>query len=401
MLTKDLLRYRISDGRLLPSLVKATPATVAIAEQLLAYWRSGIGQKRGEWEDGSTPILHQSRALVVARGLQKILLDACVFHAPASCGAFRSEALALSAQFMAAPAADDAQHRAAVAERLNLPAEELQTRLYADLPDNEVLAEVPAWTVPQLLARYNLELCQGLLLGARELAVTLHDPDVGLRRQLLKALRFRRLLAEVRAAGETLTLTISGPDAVLDQASRYGLQLALFLPALCCAQHWSAHAEVRVPRRDGPGTHARLELSDDTGLAGDTQFLRYMPEELRDLTTGLAAKCPDWRVEDGPLFPLPSGELVTPDLRVITTKGPVDVELFHRWHGAALAKRLDQLEAGLMPALAVGIDRHLAKTKAIAPLVERPIFAARGFLFSDIPSARAIAEVVTRMPCVG
>lgn len=396
MLTRDLLRYKVADGRLLPSLVKATPATVAVAERLLDYWRSGVGQKRGEWEDGSTPILHQSRALVVARGLQKMLLDACTFSAPASCSSLRAEALAISAKLLSQPAPDDAGHRTAVAERLNLPADELQTRLYADLPDNEVLTEVPAWTVPQLLARYNLELCQGLLLGARELVVTLHDTDVGLRRQLLKALRFRRLLAEVRTSGTALILTVSGPDAVLDQASRYGLQLALFLPALCCANNWSARAEVRVPRRDGPGTHATLELSDGTGLVGDTQFLRYLPEELRDLTASLAAKCPDWRIEDGPLSPLPSGELVAPDLRITTPRGPVDVELFHRWHGAALAKRLDQLDQGLMPHLVLGVDRHLAKTKAIAPLLERPAFTARGFLFSDIPAPRAIAEVVER-----
>ncbi len=347
-----------------------------MAEKLLDYWRSGIGQKRGEWEDGATPILHQSRALVVARGLQKILLDACVFSAPASCAPLRAEALAASARLLVSPAADEAAHRAAVAETVHLSADELQERLYADLPDNEVLAEVPAWTVPQLIARYNLELCQGLLLGARELVISLHDTDVGLRRQLLKALRFRRLLAEVRTDGGSLTLTVSGPDAVLDQASRYGLQLALFLPALCCAGHWTARAEVRVPRRDGPGTHATLELSDDTGLVGDSQFLRYLPEGLRDLTTSLAAKCPGWRIEDGPLSPLPSGELVAPDLRITTSRGPVDVELFHRWHGMALAKRLDQLDQGLMPHLALGVDRHLARTKAIAPLLKRPIFTA-------------------------
>lgn len=397
MLTRDLLRYRIVDGRLLPTLIKATPTTCDIAEQLLTYWRAGVGQQRGGLEDGATPVLHQSRALVMARGLQKILLDECVFSAPTSCAPLRAEALAISARLLQQPAVDDAQHRAAVADLVHLPAETLQTNLYGDLPDYETLSEVPGWTVPQYIARYNMELCQGLLLGARELLITLHDSEVGLRRQMLKALRFRRLLAEVRTSGEALTLKVSGPDAVLDQASRYGLQLALFLPALCCAKHWTVRAEVRVPRRDGPGTHATLELSDDSGLIGDSRFLAYMPDELRDLTTSLATRCPDWRIEDGPLFPLSSGELVAPDLRIVTPLGPVDVELFHRWHGDVLARRLDQLAKGWMPRLALGVDRHLAKTKAIAPLLEHALFAQRGFLFSDIPSPRVLKDLVERL----
>lgn len=399
MLTRDLLRFRVADGVVRPTLLKATPAIVELADRLIGFWRQGVGQKLGDLEDAAMPLLHQSRALLVARGMQKLITDDCRFADPSSAEVLRHEAFAASAAVLRAPLADVAAHRAAVAERIGLPADELMAGLYADLPDQAVLERASTLTVPVLIARYNLALCQGLLLAARSLDVVVVDADTGLRRRLLKALRFRRLLAEVTGddAGE-LRLRVSGPASVLDQASRYGLQFALWLPALACARDWRATAEIDLPRRAGsPGGRARLELSTDLGLEGDSAFLGYVPEELADLQRSLAEKLPAWSWQDAQLMPMPNGELIVPDLQLAAEGGTVAIELFHRWHGHALKRRLDQLAGGLAPRLAIGVDRALAKTRDIAPLMEHPAFVARGFLFSDIPAPRAIAEVVERV----
>lgn len=399
MLTRDLLRFRVSDGVVRPTLLKATPSIVGLADQLLGFWRQGVGQKLGDLEDAAMPLLHQSRALLVARGMQKLITDDCAFVDPSSAEALRELAFAASALAMRAPLVDVEAHRAAIAEQVGLPSDELKSRLYADLPDQAVLERASTLTAPRLIARYNLSLCQGLLLAARELDVVIADADTGLRRRLLKALRFRRLLAEVTGddRGE-LRLRVSGPASVLDQASRYGVQLALWLPALACARDWRATAEIDLPRRAGsPGGRARLELSTEHDLEGDTAFLGYVPEELADLQSSLGEKFPAWTWQDAQLLPMPSGELVVPDLQIATGQGTVAIELFHRWHGHALRRRLDQLASGLAPRLALGVDRSLAKTKEVAPLMTHPAFISHGFLFSDIPAPRAIAEIVARL----
>lgn len=399
MLTRDLLRFRVSDGVVRPTLLKATPTIVELAEQLLGFWRQGVGKKLGDLEDAAMPLLHQSRALLVARGMQKLITDDCAFADPSSAEAVREQAFAASALALRAPLADVDAHRAAIAAQIGLSSSELMTRLYADLPDQAVLERASTLSAPRLLARYNLSLCQGLLLAARSLDVVIADADTGLRRRLLKALRFRRLLAEVTGddRGE-LRLCVSGPASVLDQASRYGLQLALWLPALACARDWRATAEIDLPRRAGsPGGRARLELSTDLGLEGDSAFLGYVPEELADLQRSLADKFPTWTWQDAQLLPMPSGELVVPDLQLAADGGTVAIELFHRWHGHALKRRLDQLASGLAPRLAIGVDRALAKTKDVAPLMTHPAFVSHGFLFSEIPAPRAIAEIVGRL----
>jgi len=61
MLTRQLLRFQVDGDRLKPRLLKPTPAVAALADELLAHWRAGIGRMRGELEDGESAILHGSR----------------------------------------------------------------------------------------------------------------------------------------------------------------------------------------------------------------------------------------------------------------------------------------------------------------------------------------------------
>ncbi len=391
MLSKDHLRFAVDNGRVVPKLLKPTPATSELAERILAHWREGVGQQRGDLEDAATAVLHQTRSLLVAKGLQKLVIDECTFRDAASSADLRERAFALTALRLLTPATDPVAHRDALAAELGLAGPTLSTLLYGDLPDAAVLEAGCPWDAATLLARYNLAQCQGLLLTAKELTITIHDREVGLRRKLLKALRFQRLLAEVRPAGDALQLVISGPGTVLDQASRYGLNLALFLPALACAKRWEAQAWVQPLRT---GSVARLTLSDELGLVGDTRFLGFVPQEIRTLEHELRAKRPEWTIEEPQLIALRSGELIVPDLQVRIGERSVPLELFHRWHSTALTRRLAQLAAGEAPGLVLGVDRAVAKRSEHAGLVAHPQFATRGFLFNDLPTVRALSTAM-------
>ena len=394
MLTRQLLRYRLDGDRLLPRWLKPTPAVLQLAEDLLTFWKGGIGRMRGELDEGESAILHGSRQMLVGRGLSKVLTDACDFGDPASAEALRARALAASFARLRQPLASSDEHRAAVAAEVALAPEALADGLYADLPDRAVLAAVPAWNAASLIARCNLALCQGLLLGASELRVHLRDRERGIQRRLLRALARRRLCAEIASAdGGGLYLTVSGPAAVLDQRSAYGMQLALWLPALACARQWSAVVQVVPPR----GVHAvRMELDQSLGLPGDLALLDWVPTELAAWLEQLPTKLPGWKAVDPEPIVLPGGQVVLPDLALADGKRTVAVELFHRWHLTQLRTRLDQLRAGQLPGLIIGVDRGLSRLAEARPLLDDPLIASRGFLFSDLPSARALGEALGR-----
>ena len=397
MLTRDLLRFSTDGGKIRPKLLKATPANTQVVQALLDHWSAGIGTTIGELADSASAVLHQARSLQTAKGLQKLIVDACTFREADSCAEIRERALVASAARLRAintmPADPDA-HRAVIAEQIGLTSEALSAHLYGDLPHAAQLASVPDFDVAAVIARYNLAQCQGLLVSAREWTVTIHDTDTGLRRKLLKALRWQRLLAEIRPAGSALRLVISGPGSVLDQASRYGLNLALFLPALACARRWEASAWI-IPQRGG--APQEFELSDETGLVGDTHFLGFIPAEIRTLQQEITTKQPTWKLVEPQVIPLRSGELVIPDLQFEVAGLVLAVELFHRWHSSALTRRRAQCAAGEAPALILGVDRAVAKQREHANLAEDPLFATRGFLFNDLPTVRALTAAVTRM----
>lgn len=391
MLTKDLLRYRIRQGVVEPQLLRATPALLALAEALLAHYRGQIGQTQAAVEEAAQPVLYRARSLVVARGLRKLVQDACAFADPADAAAFRRTALqAAAASLIRAPESVSA-HRQAVAAELAVTPRQLTEGLYADLPEAAVLEQAPEWSAQELIDRYNLAQVQGLLLRADTLTVQLATAEPGASRQLLKALRFHRLLAEITRREAGLRLEIGGPGSVLDQAARYGMQLALFLPALACAPAWSAEATVRLERE-----RARLRIGVDTGLRGSSAYLGYIPDELRELGQRLEAKLSDWRILGDPEPLLVSGgEIVVPDFAVATGVGPpVPVELIHRWHAACLERRLRQLAAGELPQLVLGVDRAVAKRSAYARSLSENPCAERIFHFSGFPVARAVRSSV-------
>lgn len=393
MLGKDLLRFKVAGDAVVPSLLRDTPTVTALAEAILAHWRGTVGQAIGEAEDAAMPVLHGFRSLVVAKGLQKLVVDACALSDPPSREGLRERAFDAGAQYLRQPANLAAAHLALIAADCATTPERLGDELYDDLPEAAVVSEVPTWTAAELVGRYNLAQCQGLLLGARSLRVVLDDRDAGTRRRLLSQVRFRRLLAEVREDGLSLTLDIAGPDAVLDQASRYGLNLAQFLPALAGCRAWTATAEVSLGRGAG---NAQLALSQELGLIGHLPGTGFVPPELRELGTAVLAKLEGWSNATPGLLTMPGGELAVPDLRFVAPDGGgIDVEFFHRWHESALDRRLAQLAAGQAPRLAIGLDRALMKRRP--GLAEAPAFVRAGFAFTESPAPRSVADVVRRL----
>ncbi|MEK7414339.1 MAG: DUF790 family protein, partial [Planctomycetota bacterium] len=323
---------------------------------------------------------------------------ACTFADPESLAALREIAFDTSAKLLAQPAVHVSAHVAAVAQVMGRDTATFSDALYADLPDRAVLREAPAWDAASLIGRYNLALCQGLLLGARELRVHVRDRDRGLHRRLVRSLRRRRLCAEISLAdNDGLYLTISGPAAVLDQRTAYGMQLALFLPALACARVWSAVADVHPPCAAAGTPPLPFALDAGMGLPGDLALLDFVPTELRDWLATLSTKLPGWRAVDPDPIVLPGGGIILPDLALDDGAGPIAIELFHRWHLRPLAERLAQIEAGALPSFLIGIDRSLKRLAEARPLMDHAAVASRGFLFSDLPSPRALAEALGRL----
>jgi len=395
VLTRDLLLFRVRDGRLRPSFIRREePELLAIAQELIAELEGGKGQTRDELEEALSLRAGAFSRPRIAKGLVKLLLDRALFdEATEGVAETRWERFQLASRVMQELPADATleAYEARLAEALPLPLPQVREALYVDLPGNRRLLGWEALTPAGLLDRYNLALAQGPLMGARRLTLRARSPELLRVRKLLRWLKFCRLVAEVRRDGEDWALEVEGPGALLSLQKKYGLQLASFLSVVPVLERWELMAEVEAHAR----RRAVLVLDHRDPLVSPLPTaLGHIPEEVATLAEGFEDAV--WELD---LTPLPrhmgASGLCVPDLtfRHKETGREVALELFHAWHAGALARRLGELRSRPDMGLLLGVDRALAKGEEREALEAHP----QVVLFNGFPSARRLLERLARL----
>lgn len=409
MLTKDLLRYRIIGGMVKPTFVKTdNPALLELADQLLSIHDPEQRPTRGEIGEETQPLINGHKDVKLAKGLHKMILDRCEFQHPSDLDyhKLRRAAFAASAAELKSMVENDgtASFRETVARTLETTPIELKEQIYADLPENERLLSIKPTSQRELLERYNVSLVQSILLRNQSLSVKVETPSPVKMRNLLKYLKFFRLLAVIEPDVEgaidddesptRLKMTIDGPASLFENTQKYGLQLASFFPAVCALDKWEIDGEVSLRRQT-----FQLRLNQKSGLVSHYRhFGDYVPDEIAAFATSFQSKHPQWRVDDNPHF-IDAGDqtLIFPDFSFIDadTGQVVHLELFHRWHSTQILQRLERCAEKNIDNLIVGVDRFLHKRPEIQRQMDNSEwFGENGFLFRDFPGADTVAKLL-------
>jgi predicted nuclease of restriction endonuclease-like RecB superfamily len=395
VLTRDLLLFRVREGRLRPSFIKREdPELLALSKELIAEVEGAKGQTRDDVEEALSLRAGAFSRPRVARGLVKLLVDRALFDdAAEGVAETRWDRFQVAAQVLRGLSPDTTleAYEARLAEALPAPLPEVREALYVDLPGNRRLLGWEALTPADLLDRYNLALAQGPLMGARRLTLRARAPELLRVRKLLRWLKFCRLVAEVRRDGEDWALEVEGPGALLSLQKKYGLQLATFLSVVPVLERWELMAEVEASAR----RRAVLVLDHRDPLVSPLPAaLGHIPAEVATLAESF--KDAEWELD---LMALPrhtgAAGLCVPDLtfRHRETGREVALELFHAWHAGPLAKRLGELRSRPDPGLLLGVDRALARGEERDALEAHP----RVVLFNGFPSARRLRERLARL----
>lgn len=398
MLTRDLLRYNTTrNGRIFPRFLDVqSQLLLNLAQELTALYESGDGASREELAELATPIINGHRSILIAKGLNKLLLDRCAFQEPdGELEALRMAVFETAAGCMREPGMNSLQtFRQTVGQAMTSEPDALAAALHADLPVRQPLLGFRPISPVNLLHRYNMAQAQGPLLWADRLTVWIREPQLGRRRQFFRQLKFFRLLAQVAPDGPGgFRIDLDGPLSLFDSTRKYGLQLASFLPAVCVLENWRIQARVRIGGDDA----ADLELDQTSGLKSHiTRTSAFVPDSHDRFAEQFQETAPDWKIQAAtPLLDLGGQELAVPDFSFRHTGGQVvHLELFHRWHAAALLRRLPRLDgSGKKPALALGVDRFLGRQPEVAAHLENsPWYRDHGFPFNTFPPVKRVIQ---------
>jgi predicted nuclease of restriction endonuclease-like RecB superfamily len=406
MLTGDLVRVKFSKQRVAPLYIDRDAAQwLEAAESLLLLYREGTGMTRGEIEAEVDELFGGGgKATQVHRGLAKVLEDRAEFEVVADIPPeqVRERVFTAAADYRrrlltgaAVPGQRPRFYRDEVlrqiAGELNLEPEAVLTSLFADLRDENRLLQFEDITAQRLIDRYNVALAQAVLLRSVLVRVEVRNERPARYRQLFHRLKFHRLLYRVEGSmRDGYVFQIDGPLSLFSATTKYGLQVAWFLPALLHCVDFRLEAELRWgPKREPRGFY--LEAGDGL-ISPQADTGTYAPAELASFVERFRQVAPAWEIgESTEVIELGREGVWVPDYRLVHRPTGTDVllEVVGFWKRSSLERLLRLLPRHGPPRFVLAISDRLKVDEEALQDVQGPILR-----FKEIPNASELAALL-------
>lgn len=407
MLTADLVNARRRGGELhvaaLDPAARARACTIATS--LIETVAAHVGRTREEIVAALSAIDVGPREQRTKAGLAKLIDDRCEFDADESLDpeALRRDVFTRAASTRAALELGQAFDRqallAAVASEQGTSADVVERALFADLRAAHVLGKFGAIAPAALVAAYERAQAQAVLLRAVKVTVEVRATAPGVLRAFFRRLKFLRLLHSIASLGgehgHGHRIVIDGPFSLFESVAKYGLQLALVLPALEQCEAWSLEADVRWGKDRTP---LRFKLASsvrapDLDPLASSDAVR-LPDEVEALVRSFAALDTAWKVAPNEaILELPGIGLAIPDLVFEReAKGGarerIYLEVMGYWSRAAVWQRVELVQAGLTERVLFAVSSRLRVSEEV---LEGDLPGAL-YVYKGSMSARAVAE---------
>jgi predicted nuclease of restriction endonuclease-like RecB superfamily len=408
MLTGALVRAKTSKGRVIPLYIERdSPRWLEAAESLLLLFREAVGMTRGQIESEIDELFGGGgKATQVHRGLAKVLEDRAEFEVVSEVPpeVIREKVFTAAADYRrplraggAVPGPRTTFRRdevlGAAASALDLTPDAVLASLFADLRGENRLLHFEDTTALKLIDRYNVALAQAVLLRAVLVRVEIRNEQPARYRQLFRRLKFHRLLYRVEGnMRDGYVFHIDGPLSLFCATTKYGLQVAQFLPALLRCLEFRLEAELRWgPRRE---PRSFLLESRDGLISHQSDTGMYVPAEIKAFLGRFRQVVPEWEISEcTDLIELGREGVWVPDYRAIhrATGTDVFIEVLGFWKRSSLERLTRLLPRYGPPRFVLAISDRLKVDEEALEDLPGPILR-----FKDIPSASELGTMLDR-----
>jgi predicted nuclease of restriction endonuclease-like RecB superfamily len=386
VLTADLVDVRKKDGEItLPPLdAKKRLRVVAIATAVLDTVRAAEGRPRSELEAALDALDVGAREHRLKDGLVKLALDDAKFEEPdiEAAEVLRREVFMLATARRREHQFDREALLAEVSAAHATTPDLIEHGLFADLREAHTLLSAPHTSPAALADRWDRGRAQAVLLRAVRVTVMVKSSSPHAARALFRQIKFLRLLCTITREGDAHKIAIDGPASLFESSTKYGLQLAMLVPALDACDAYALQADVLWGK---DRERYVFQMGGGRGAAGD------VPEDpvVRDLVTALeklgAKARPSTEVLD-----LPGVGLCVPDLEIEREGKKIHVELLGFWSRDAVWKRVELVEKGLAPNVVFAASARLRVSEEVLP-DDAP---SALYVYKGVVSPRALLEKV-------
>jgi predicted nuclease of restriction endonuclease-like RecB superfamily len=272
MLRREHAAFDVRAGRVVPDKITRTKHSdyPGYAEKLLELFRNGIGKTHRELERETERILDADPECPLRRSKAffKLLEEVSEFDTDKGHKAWllRKQVMDMAVPFQPLKrlggglwGTDESEVKAHIAEKLGRPWVDIEASLFTDIKHLHKLLSFKGYSGgAELLNRYNVAQCQGVLFNCTKLKVEARDDF----KRILRYAKLARLLHQITRLGDGhYCFEFTGPASVLRDTPRYGTKMAEFLPSLLRCKGWMMEADIKVGRR-----WAKFHLSPENQL---------------------------------------------------------------------------------------------------------------------------------------
>lgn len=366
LLPEHVMAQRRGDKLVLRKLDDATRArALLMAREMVGIASSQQGAPRSDVETALESVDALPKDARVKTGLAKLVLDRCTFEAapPLDPESLRRDLFTRAARGRREHGhIDRAALVADVAASLHVDPDTVERALYADLRAAHPLVSFDPITPLQLADELERCQAQAVLLRAEKVAARVKCSGAGALRELFRKLKFLRLLFTVAEDKDAFVIGIDGPMSLYDAGTKYGLSLALALPALEACDEVVLEALVRWGKERTP-----LVFRWEGGSQPSAQTTA-LPDEVEALRVAINSADSGWRAKRGQtILALPGVGVCVPDLTLEREKKKVHVEVLGYWSRDAVWKRVELAEKGLGARVVFCVSSRLRVSEEVLP----------------------------------
>ena len=402
MLTSDLAQSWQRGTRTGPRLIEVGRAeNQQTARDLIEIVRGSQGIRRGELDEALQAYVGVGTDYKTVRGLIKLLTDECTFETVSVREPAEMRRLVFGRARRAHPVTERNGNTreeiiCAVATELGVAPEEVANNLYADLFNQQRLVHFEEMSAEQLLERYNLAQAQALLYRCVEMHLWTTPQRAADARQLFDAIKAYRLIHQIKGtAASGYEVQLTGPVSMFHRSQKYGIQMAVFLPALLLCRSWRMRAEIKS-KTDKRNLFFEL---DSTQKQLQSHYVQTESDDkslLERLLASWTKLDSEWRLQ-------PSTEVVdlgesafVPDLVARHENGKqVYIEAFGFWTPKHLERRLREFAVGKFRNFMLLASDELRCSREEATNLPPNVIIAK-----TVPDARSVAQALDRVAAV-
>ena len=345
---------------------------VSYARAYLTRAEAAVGHSRGQLIENFDEVPVAARDRKIALGLRKLVEDRCEFSESTELDPVEvrrvvfGRAAAIRQQISPGGGFDRMRVLEDASAQFGTTAGELEGALYADLKRAHLVTHFEGIDAADLVDLYEVSQAQAVLLRATRVEARVRASNPAYYRMLFRTLKFRRLLFEIHPEPDGYRIIIDGPMSLFSSGTKYGLALALSLPAIQSGTQWSIDAELLWgPARERLGFHQ----SGQSRARGPGERSQQ-PTEVEQLVERWPRLESRWQVSTTTeVLNLPGVGLTVPDLAFsnVDTGEVIYFEVLGFWSRDAVWKRVELVEAGLGARVLFAVSSSLRVSETVLP----------------------------------